>query len=380
MNQRLQGYIKFFVENSLLLILGTATGLTWANVSLETYGQISHYLHFVINDIGMAFFFGIAAKEVFEAVLPGGPLASRKEAAMPVIATLGGMIAPALLYVCGTMLFSRPDLTRGWAIPCATDIAFSYMVSRFVFGAKHPAIPFLLILAIADDALGLIVLALFYPVGSVNLLVFMLFMAAAVAAVIILRELKVASFWPYIILGGTLSWLGFYLGGFHPALALVPVIFAMPHAQTDIGIFEESKGELSDPLNQFEHWWENPVALVLGLFGFANAGVAFTTISAGTWFVVIALLLGKPIGISLSCALGRLLGLQLPTGMKWRDVLVVGCAASVGFTVALFVSTVAFPSGPNLDAVKMGSLLSFGGILITVVLSKVLRLQPGRSD
>ena len=101
------------------------------------------------------------------------------------------------------MLLSRPDLTRGWAIPCATDIAFSYMVARFVFGAKHPAIPFLLILAIADDALGLIILALFYPVGSVNLLLFGLFVGAALAATLLLRKLRVVTFWPYILLGGS---------------------------------------------------------------------------------------------------------------------------------------------------------------------------------
>jgi Na+:H+ antiporter, NhaA family len=244
---------------------------------------------------------------------------------------------------------------------------------------KHPAIPFLLILAIADDALGLIILAVFYPVGTINLLFFVLFVGAGVSTVLVLRRLKVASFWPYILLGGSLSWLGFYFGGFHPALALVPIVFGMPHAQTDIGVFEPSKGELTDPLNQFEHWWANPVALILGLFGFANAGVAFTSLTTGAWLVLTALLLGKPIGIALSCALGRLMGLQLPTGMEWKDVLVVGCAASVGFTVALFVSTVAFPSGPNLDAAKMGSLLSFAGILITIVLAKLLRLQSARA-
>lgn len=149
----------------------------------------------------------------------------------------------------------------------------------------------------------------------------------------------------------------------------------MPHAQTDIGIFEETKGEVTDPLNQFERWWENPVAVVLGLFGFANAGVAFNTLTTGTWLVLTALLLGKPIGIISSCALGRRLGLHLPSGMRWKDVLVVGCAASIGFTVALFVSTVASSSGPNLDAAKLGSLLSFGGILITIVLAKLLRLR-----
>lgn len=92
MKRKLQGYIKFLVDNSLFLILGTTTGLIWANVRPETYGQISHYLHFVIKDIGMALFLGIAAKEVFEADLPGGPLASKKEAALPVMATLGGMM------------------------------------------------------------------------------------------------------------------------------------------------------------------------------------------------------------------------------------------------------------------------------------------------
>jgi NhaA family Na+:H+ antiporter len=375
MKRRVEGYIKFFVENSVLLIVGTTTGLIWANVSPDTYGELSHHLHFVINDIGMAFFFGFAAKEVFEALLPGGPLASRKLAAMPAMATLGGMIAPALLYVSGAVLLSRPDLTRGWAIPCATDIAFSYMVARFVFGAKHPAIPFLLVLAIADDALGLIILALFYPVGQINPLVFVLFLGAAVVSTLILRRFKVVSFWPYISIGGSLSWLGFYLGGFHPALALVPIVFTMPHAQTDRGIFEETKDELTDSLSQFEHWWKNPVEVVLGLFGFANAGVAFTSVTGGTWLVLIALLVGKPVGINLFCAFGRLFGLHLPTGMRWKDLIVVGCAASIGFTVALFVSTVAFPSGPNLDAVKMGSLLSFGGIIITIVLAKLLRLR-----
>src|SRR6266404_754929 len=375
MRVRLRGYVKFFVENSLLLILGTTAGLLWANTYFAQYSSASNQLRFVINDIGMAFFFGIAAKEVFEAVLPGGPLDSVRKAAMPIMATIGGMILPAVVFISGAMAFSRSDLLKGWAMPCATDIAFSYMVARFAFGAKHPAIPFLLIIAIADDALGLIILALFYPAAPINLLLFFLLLAAGLASALVLKRLKVASFWPYLLISGPLSWLGFYLGGFHPALALVPIVFVMPHARRDVGMFEEAKGKLTDALNRFEHWWENPVEVILGLFGLINAGVLLTGIGAGTWLVLAGLLAGKPMGICLFCLVGRVLGLRLPARIRWKDIVVIGCAASIGFTVALFVSTVAFGSGENLDAVKMGSLFSFSGILLTIVVAKLLRVR-----
>jgi NhaA family Na+:H+ antiporter len=375
MRLRLRGYVKFFVENSILLIIGTTVGLLWANCYFESYSSVSDQLRFVINDIGMAFFFGIAAKEVFEAVLPGGPLDSARKAAMPIMATMGGMILPAMIFITGTMLCSRNDLLKGWAIPCTTDIAFSYMVARFAFGAKHPAIPFLLIIAIADDALGLIILALFYPAGAINLPLFLFLLAAALASGLLLRRLQVASFWPYILISGPLSWLGFYLGGFHPALALVPVVFIMPHAQRDVGMFEEAEDTLPDALNRFEHWWKNPVAVILGVFGLVNAGVPLTGIHAGTWLVLAGLFAGKPLGICLLCLVGRLAGLRLPARMRWKDIVVIGCAASIGFTVALFVSTVAFGSGENLDAVKMGSLLSFSGILLTIAVAKLVRVR-----
>jgi NhaA family Na+:H+ antiporter len=254
------------------------------------------------------------------------------------------------------------------------------MVARFAFGAKHPAIPFLLIIAIADDALGLIILALFYPAGPINLLLFFLLLAAGLASALVLKRLKVPSFWPYILISGPLSWLGFYLGGFHPALALVPIVFVIPHAQRDEGMFEEAKGELSDALNRFEHWWEKPVEVILGLFGLINAGVLLTGIGAGTWLVLAGLFAGKPLGICLFCLLGRVLGLRLPARIRWKDIVVIGCAASIGFTVALFVSTVAFGPGENLDAVKMGSLFSFSGILLTIVVAKLLRVRSSVLD
>ena len=113
----------------------------------------------------------------------------------------------------------------------------------------------------------------------------------------------------------------------------------------------------------------------MALFGFINAGVMFTSVGTGTWLVTIGLLLGKPLGITLFSLLGRACQLSLPDGMSWSDLVVMGCAAGIGFTVAFFVSTVAFPLGHNLDAAKMGALFSFGSMGITIIAAKLLRVK-----
>src|SRR5688500_17287005 len=160
---------SFIFDNSLLLLAGTIAAVVWANVDLIGYEQIAHPLHFWVNDVGMVFFFALAAKEVFEATLPGGPLASPRRALSPLAAAVGGMTAPALIYVAVASTLGHGEVTRGWAIPCATGMAFSAMVARVICPAGHPAIPFLLLLAIADDALGLMILAVVYPSGTVSL-------------------------------------------------------------------------------------------------------------------------------------------------------------------------------------------------------------------
>src|SRR5512145_1458655 len=171
---------SFVFDNSLLLLLGTAAAVVWANVDTSGYDAVAHPLHFWVNDVGMVFFFALAAKEVFEATLPGGPLASPRRAMAPLAAAVGGMVAPALIYVALTSTIGPPELSRGWAIPCATDIAFSAMVARVIFPSGHPAIPFLLLLAIADDALGLMILAVFYPSGPLSVGALGILMTAAV--------------------------------------------------------------------------------------------------------------------------------------------------------------------------------------------------------
>lgn len=355
-----------------MLVAGTLLALAWANLDRGSYGRFAHALHFVVNDIGMAFFFALAAKEVAEATAPGGALHSPRRSAVPLIAAVGGMVGPASIYAALVLAFDRPELMRGWAIPCATDIAFSYLIARVIFGARHPGIPFLLLLAIADDAFGLLILAAFYPAGELHLVEFALVLSAALTLAWWLRSRRTMNFWPYIAGAGVVSWLAFYRGGLHPALALVPVMPFVPHAARDSGLFVESRAH--DTLNAFEHWWKVPVHFILFFFGLVNAGVEFASVGAGTWIVLAAILLGKPIGIVLATALSVGLGLHRPAGVSWRDLTVLGLVAAVGFTVALFFATAAFPAGELLEQAKMGALLSFSAAIIAVTAAVVLRV------
>jgi Na+:H+ antiporter, NhaA family len=382
---------RFFFQSSGFLIVGSLLGLLWANVAQDAYrafvefallesvpfGELHHgrrtvTVHYAVNDILMALFFSLAGKEVWEAVLPGGPLERPRQAAAPLLATLGGMVGPASVYLLGAALIGRfAELSAGWAIPCATDIAFSYMVARFVFGLQHPAIPFLLLLAIADDALGLVILALFYPQEPI-VPGWLLLPAGAVVMGIFLQRLGCRSFWIYLLGPGVASWIGFAWAGLHPALALLPVIPTLPHAHTDLGIFMSAELLRKDTLSEYEHFWKKPVELILGLFGLANAGVVLGSAGEPTLLVLCGLLIGKPLGIFLfGWVASKVLGFGLPEGMAYRDLLVVGFAAGIGFTVALFVSVVAFPSGEVQDAARMGALASLGAGLLTIVVARL---------
>jgi Na+:H+ antiporter, NhaA family len=364
---------RLVFDNSLLLVAGTVAAVVWANVDSSTYDGVAHPLHFWVNDVGMVFFFALAAKEVFESTLRGGALASGRQAVSPLAAAVGGMAAPAGIYALLATTLGPADLLRGWAIPCATDIAFSAMVARAIFPAGHPAIPFLLLLAIADDALGLVILAVFYPSGALSVTALTGLMTAAIVMALWLRRRRTRSFWVYVVGPGVLSWAALYWGGFHPALALVPIVPFMPHSPRDLGVFDAREELLPDTLNRFEHWWAIPVQFVLLLFGFANAGVPFAQIGPGTYYVLAALLIGKPVGILLFSGGARLLGAQLPSGVLIRHLVLVGIVASIGFTVSLFFATAAFPGGSALAETKMGALLSFVAAPLALIASRLLR-------
>ena len=428
----------FIANYSLLLILGALIALVWANVDPHGYHRLVEYplwfndwlgpdvdewrrahgagysrfapgdatrvlsFHYLVNDVLMAFFFAIAAKEVWEAViLRNGSLRGRK-AATPLVATAGGMLGPVAVYLGLALLLGSDTydaVARGWAIPTATDIAFSYLVGRLVFGAGHPAVRFLLLLAIADDAAGLIILAVFYPTGELAPEWLLLSVGAAVAVFLLFNRLprrldrgdqlrrnstwvrEKLGFWPYLM-AAALSWYGFQEAGIHPALGLLPIVPTIPHADRAFGIFSEAEQYLTDLLNHIQHLLRRPVEVVLFFFGLLNAGVEFTSIGAPTWLVLAGLLVGKPAGILLFgwLAAGPM-GLGLPRGMRTVDLLVVGCVAAIGFTVSLFIAAVAFPGDPMLggvpvrDAAKMGALFSFVAAAMAIAAGRLTRVQ-----
>lgn len=403
---------NFIQEYSLLLIFGALAALGWANYDYDSYhhlvemvlidhspvghlhdGHRTLTLHYLINDVLMALFFAMAGKEVWEAIiLKNGSLRGRK-ALTPLIATAGGLLGPIGIYLVGAFMVGKlAVLANGWAIPIATDIAFSYLVARIVFGARHPAVGFLLLLAIADDAAGLIILAVFFPSGDLAPEWLGLSVASAVAVYFLANRLprmldatrgdnhftKIAeklSFWPYLI-AGCGSWYGFQQAGIHPALGLLPIVVTIPHADITFGLFDAKKLEQHDLLNDIEHKMKVPVEFILLLFGFANAGVEFSAIGEATWLVLAGLLIGKPIGIFLFgwLAAGPL-RLGLPEGMKMNHLVVIGFIAAIGFTVSLFISAVAFPPGDIQDAAKMGALFSFGAVFLSLAVGRILKVE-----
>jgi Na+:H+ antiporter, NhaA family len=247
------------------------------------------------------------------------------------------------------------------------------MVARFIFPAGHPAIPFLLLLAIADDALGLMILAIFYPSGPLRVPAAIGSLMVAFLLAFWFRRRRILSFWPYIAGPGALSWGALYFGGFHPALALVPIVPLMPHSRADLGLFDCREEHRHDTLSRFEHWWKMPVQFVLLFFGLANAGVPLGQIGAGTYYVLAGLLIGKPVGIVLCSSLAQWLGASRSRELHVCDLLVVGIVASIGFTVSLFFATAAFSSGTALAETKMGALLSFIAAPIALAVSAMFR-------
>ncbi len=405
---------NFVTEYSLLLIFGAIIALIWANIDYGSYhhfvefviwdhAPIGHLhdghrtltLHYLVNDILMALFFAIAAKEVWEAVILKNGSLRGKKAATPLFATAGGMFGPIGVYLGLAMLMGSDTynaVANGWAIPTATDIAFSYLVGRLVFGAAHPAVRFLLLLAIADDAAGLIILAIFYPSGELAPEWLLLSFGAALAVYILFnwfpryldrgkqhrpnstRMRKSLGGLPYII-AGCVSWYGFMRSGLHPALGLLPIVATIPHADRAFGIFSEAEKHLHDLLNILEHALKHPVEIVLFLFGLMNAGVKFEAIGDATWLVLAGLIIGKPVGILLFGWFAAVpLKLGIPQGMRIIDLVVIGFVAAIGFTVSLFVASVAFDAGPVQDAAKMGALFSFGAAGLSIIAGKLFRV------
>jgi Na+:H+ antiporter, NhaA family len=321
----------------------------------------------------MVVFFALVTKEIVEATAPGGVLHPWQRVVVPAIAAIGASLVPPLIYLGFIGALDAPMFAQGWPVPLATDLALGYFVMRVIFG-RHPAIPFFLLLAIAANGAGFLALAAADRTGELAPGRFALLMTGAFVTVSALRWARVTTFWPYVLAGGGLSWSALFWGGFHPALALAPIVPFLPHAARDRGFFVDASSKATDALSRFELWCRHPAQVALFFFGLVNAGVMVRGLEAATWAVPLATLAGKPVGILAAVAVAVASGMRLPARLGWRDVTVIGIVAGIGFTMALFFATSAMAPGQMLSETKMGALLSVGGAAVALGIARLLRV------
>jgi Na+:H+ antiporter, NhaA family len=364
----------FTIEHFLLLPIGGLIALVWANLRPESYFTLSHNLSFAVNEIGMALFFALITQEIVEELMPGGALHTWKRWTLPAVAAIGGLAGSAFVYLAYVAVHYEAVLSPGWPVAGAIDVAFAYFIVKAIF-RRHAAVPFLLLLAITADVLGMSAIAsrqAFVNVGPGGSAL----MAAAVACAFVFRQVKVRTFWPYLVVCGPMSWWALYLDGFHPALALVPIVPFLPHVPRSLDAFADTPDRRHDSVRHFEHVSQYPVQAVLFLFGLVNAGVLLSGYGTGTWALLTAAVIGKPIGILAAAGLAVALGLHLPPRLHWRDLVVVALATSGGFTFGLFFATAVFPVGPILAELKIGAVAT--GVGVPLAFAAARALHAGR--
>lgn len=321
-------------------------------------------LHLWINDALMALFFFVVGLEIKREVLDG-ELSRPDRRRLPVMAAAAGMAVPALIYIA--IAGSTAGLSRGWAIPAATDIAFALGVLALI-GKRAPASLrlFLLTVAIVDDLGAVAIIALFYT--STLKLGWLAFAAALLAGLAALNRMGVTRAWPYAVLGGAL-WFAVLNSGVHATVAGVLAALTVP-MKLDRG------GD--SLLLRMEHAMAPLSAyFIVPLFGFANAGVSLGGISLA------AIASPLPLGIALGLFLGKQAGIlgtiwaahrlrlaQLPSGATWPQLWGMALLCGIGFTMSLFIAQLGFPTSPELvEEAKLGVLLgslasALGGYLV----------------
>jgi NhaA family Na+:H+ antiporter len=373
---------RFAADHLLLLPIGAAMALLWSNAHAESYYTFTYAIAFGVNDVAMAFFFGLITKEVVEATAPGGVLHPWRRATLPVIVSIALVFVPAWMYGPASSAIGEPLLARGWLIPGAVDIAVAYFMARLIFGPRHAAVPFVLLVSIAADIIVLTAGALLYATREQRPMAGGVMMAVAVTCAAALRYEGVRSFWPYLLISGSLSWGALYLAGLAPALALMPILPFVPHAARDPGFFIDAPRRAHDALSEFEKWWKPPVHLSLFFFGLVNAGVPLRALESGLWLLPVVVLVGKVVGLFAGVALALAIGLHLPARMGWRDLAVVGILTSIGFTVGLFAAASTMGPGQLLAETRMVVLAGVAAAPLAFVVARLLRVGPysaGRS-
>lgn len=403
----LQRFLHVEAVSGGVLLIAAAAALVWANSPFAGayhalwhlpftigFGEFvfSRSLHFWVNDALMAVFFLVVGMEIRREIHEGA-LSTLDQALLPLIAAAGGVIAPALIYLC---INSDSVRAQGWAVPTATDIAFAVGILALL-GRSIPVNVrvFLLALAIIDDIIAVLIIAVFYT-GGLQYGGFLVASAGALA-VVGFQRIGIGSAFAYV-LPGSLVWTGFLMAGVHPTLAGVVLGLMTPAQSTPMrehplqvasralnqlrssdGVAAQDSHRLQEPLRELRvahreilppvsrvqmalHPWVAYV--VMPVFALANAGVALagSDLSSSAHLVMlgtaVALVAGKPLGIVGATFIAVRFGwCRLAPGVSWSGICLVGLLAGIGFTMSIFIAMLAFSDEALLNAAKLGVLV-----------------------
>lgn len=421
-------FAKIESFSGILLLLATIVALVWANSSFgDTYTQIWQYdigiatetfefkkpLILWVNDGLMAIFFFLIGLEIKRELLIG-ELNSPKKIAFPLIGALGGMIVPVALFI---LLNDNPETVKGWGIPMATDIAFSLAILN-ALGNRVPLSlkVFLTAFAIVDDIGAVLVIALFYS-GNIN--ISLLLIALLLLAVLYLLSYKGLYSYYFFFLVGLVVWFLFLKSGIHPTVAGILIAFSIPIRQkidtstflvqlenvfkniksaTDsktpilsneqishIDDLQDWTSKFQSPLQHLEHSLHSLVAyFVIPVFALANAGVIISSdVAIETNLVmkiIVCLVLGKGLGIPLVILLAKKFKfITVPSDINTTKIIGVSFVAGIGFTMAIFIATLAFETAPQfIDSAKIGILI--GSLISGVVGYLILRMSSTKAQ
>lgn len=411
----LQRFSHIEAVSGIALLIAAIAALAWANSSFSasyehfwhtrltiSFGDISlsQSLHFLVNDGLMTIFFLVVGAEIRHEIHDGA-LANIRMALLPLGAALGGVLVPALIYIA---INHGTEASDGWAVPTATDIAFAVGVLALLGKSIPGGVRVLLLaLAIIDDIVAILIIAVFYT-SNLNL------DGVAIAAggllmIIMFQRMGVGMMIPYV-LPGAIIWYGLLKTGVHPTLAgvilgLLSPVRSMPMAERPLDIIQRNFHELLDrfssndtsdrsvtkPLKEIQqaqreilspvqriqatlHPW---VAFgIMPLFALANAGVSFagadleSSLSQNVFIaVILALVVGKPLGVILSSyVLLKLKWCELPSDVGWAGIVLVGLLAGIGFTMSIFIASLAFDDPALLAASKLSVLCASGAAAV----------------
>ncbi len=367
-------FFKLEAASGLILLIAAILALIISNSQFSGYyfSILNEYLFIGINNFGiklsvlhwindalMAIFFFFVTLEIKREFIQG-ELSNIKQALLPIIAAVGGMLVPALIYIF--INFENPETLNGWAIPSATDIAFSLGVLSLL-GSRVPLSlkVFLTALAIIDDLGAIVIIALFYS-GDLNIK-YLTLMLLSFIFLLILNKFNVKKFLPYLLIGLFL-WDFTHNSGIHATIAGVLLALTIPHRK------KEKDFSL---LMKIEHSISPYVAFgIMPIFAFANAGVSLEGLSLFSLLdnvplgIVLGLFVGKQLGVfAFSYASIKLKIAQMPNNSNWINLYGVGILTGIGFTMSLFVGNLAFIENTQyIDGVKIGVLT--GSLLSTL--------------